>query len=277
MSYQQDTVEVSDRHRKQLSVSRGYLEGRGYFTAAEALETVRRLEQGTRKDGVTPKFHHQLSVARLVMTLEPHLIHKEETIAAGYLHDILEDHGDVWSRESLSAKFGPTIADAVWLLTKKYQGAVKDHDRYFDEIAKCSIASVIKLADRAHNLQTMQGVFNSTKQREYLAEVDNFFFTNIRVARRNFPKQYGAYENLKILLRCQVRLVKQVLEAEVHGMSEADKHLDAMCSALMSANHDRTTRERNALEAALEYVKTRDQGVQKVLTLQKQPFDEGDV
>lgn len=251
-------TEVNDRHRKQLSVSRGFLEGRGYFTAAEALETVRRLEQGTRKDGITPKFHHQLSVARLVMTLEPHLIHKEETIAASYLHDVLEDHDDEWSKESLTTKFGSLVGDAVWLLTKKYQGTIKNHDRYFAEIAKCPIASVIKLADRAHNLQTMQGVFDGKKQKEYLNEVEEHFFPNIRVARRNFPKQYGAYENLKILLRCQVRLVKQVLEAEVHGMTEADELLDLLVKAVRGAQRPTTESEYQALQLADQYIQVRN-------------------
>lgn len=42
--------EVQERHRKQLAVMRGWLDGRGYFKAAEALEFVRGFEQGVRKD-----------------------------------------------------------------------------------------------------------------------------------------------------------------------------------------------------------------------------------
>lgn len=208
--------EVEDRHRKQLSTMRGWLEGRSYFKAADALELVRQLEQGTRKDGETPRFHHQLSIARLISTLAPHLLSPEETITAAFLHDILEDHGDLWNQEHLAQRFGKPVADAVWCLSKKTAGMTKTYDRYFADMTACPIASVVKLADRAHNLQTMPGVFTIEKQRAYLDEVGQWFYPMIRQARRNFPRQYPAYENLKILLRCQVTLIHHIHEAAAH-------------------------------------------------------------
>ena len=51
------TSEIQERHKKQLAVMRGFLEGRQFYIAAEALELVRGTENGTRKDGVTPKLH----------------------------------------------------------------------------------------------------------------------------------------------------------------------------------------------------------------------------
>lgn len=206
------STEIAQRHIKQLAVMRGWLDGKGYFKAADALEFVRQMEQGTRKDGQTPKFHHQLSIARLVCTLAPHLMLPEETIAAAFLHDVLEDHGDRITRSDLEMRFGKTIADAVWKLTKKCNGLTKSYDLYFGEMGTCPIASVVKLADRAHNVQTMVGVFTVDKQKSYLHEVDTYFFPMSKTARRNFPRQYGAYENLKILLRCQSALIRQMHE-----------------------------------------------------------------
>lgn len=205
-------IEIEIRHKKQLAVMRGWLEGRGYFTAMDALEVCRVLEVGTRKDRRTPKFHHQLSVARLICTLTPHLIHPEETIASAFLHDMMEDHGNVWNSQALDARFGNQIAEAVWLLSKKSPGLTKDHTKYFSEMADCPIASIVKLADRNHNIQTMQGVFTADKQRQYISEVEDWFYPLIKVARRRFPKQYGAYENLKILLRCQCQLIQHFLD-----------------------------------------------------------------
>ena len=210
------TTEVQARHTKQLAVMRGYLDGRGFFVAAEALEFTRKLEQGTRKDGETPKFHHQLSIARLVRTVDPHLIHPEYAIAAAFLHDVLEDHGATFSREALAERFGQDLADIVWRLSKKCNGLVKDYDLYFGELAGCPVGSVVKLADRCHNIQTMQGVFDIPKQRAYMKEVEDWFYPLIRTARRAFPRQYGAYENLKILLRCQCSLI-QFIHATADG------------------------------------------------------------
>lgn len=205
--------EVETRHRKQLAVMRGWLEGRQYFLAMDALEVCRQLEQGTRKDGETPKFHHQLSVARLIVTLAPHLIHPEATIATAFLHDIMEDHGDVWTMASLTERFGAQIAEAVWLTSKKTPGLTKDYAKYFGEMADDPIASIVKLADRNHNIQTMQGVFTIAKQQAYIGEVEEWFYPMIKTSRRRFPRQYGAYENLKILLRCQCRLIRCIHEA----------------------------------------------------------------
>jgi (p)ppGpp synthase/HD superfamily hydrolase len=201
--------EVEQRHRKQLSVMRGWLEGRGYFMAMDALEVCRRLEQGTRKDQITPKFHHQLSIARLITTLEPHLIHPEATLTVCFLHDLLEDHPE-WTREAVEVRFSKQVADAVWLLSKKTPGLTKDYEMYFGDMAGCAIASIVKPADRNHNILTMQGVFTVPKQQAYLAEVDQWFYPLIKTARRRFPQQYGAYENLKIILRIQCRLIREL-------------------------------------------------------------------
>ncbi len=206
--------EIQERHKKQLSVMRGYLEGKGYYVALDALELVRQISDGTRKDMKTPKFHHQLSVARLLVTLLPHMAFPEETIAAAFLHDLLEDHGDIWTRGMLEQRFGQKIADAVWTLSKKSAGMSKTYELYFAEMANCPISSVVKLSDRAYNIQTMQGVFSDEKQREYIAELDKYFFPMIRLARRNFPKQFGAYENLKILMRSQKSLIEHILVAK---------------------------------------------------------------
>jgi len=118
--------DIAIRYQKQLAVMRGWLEGRGYYKAYDALELTRSLEQGTRKDGKTPKFNHQLSVARLISTLAPHLIFPEETLAAAFLHDTLEDHSDVVSHEMLETRFGKQIADSVWKLSKKVRRPDQD-------------------------------------------------------------------------------------------------------------------------------------------------------
>jgi (p)ppGpp synthase/HD superfamily hydrolase len=209
--------EVEARHVKQLAVMRGWLEGRNFYRAMDALEMVRQLEQGTRKDGETPKFHHQLSIARLVSTLTPHLNDPEGTLTLAFLHDTLEDHPQI-TREMLSKRFGPAVGTSVWIISKKTPTLVKDKSTVFQEISEDPRASVVKLADRAHNLQTMAGVFTLEKQKAYLAEVEEEFYPLIRRARRRFPKQYPAYENLKILLRCQCRLIECIHVAAQEGI-----------------------------------------------------------
>jgi len=204
---------IETRHEKQRGKMSILLHRCGYQKALEAMAFVQTLGEGeVRKDGRTPKFHHQLSIARLISTLAPHLHYPEETLAAAFLHDVVEDYGV--GRGELQQLFGPPVAEAVWKLTKKWPGGCKPVDYYFSMLAVCPIASIVKLADRAHNIQTMRGVFNTNKQRVYVEEVSTWFFPLIRSARRKHPMQYDAYENLKILLRCQVSLLRQVLEED---------------------------------------------------------------
>lgn len=215
--------EVENRHMKQRIVMRGLLEGWGFYVALKALELILALEKGTRKDGLTPKAHHQLSVGRLLSTLVPHLLYPEETLAAAFLHDILEDHPDEWDHDKLVTEFGEIIADAVWRLSKKSGGMSKDYPSYFAGMTECPIASLVKLADRAHNLQTMQGVFTYEKQALYVAEVDKWFLPMVRAARKRHPRQRPAFENLKILLLCQMRLIRHI-HAAAESTQPADKH-----------------------------------------------------
>ncbi len=219
------SADIVTRHQKQLAVMRGWLDGRRYYKGMESLEWMLSLEKGTRKDGLTPKAHHQLSVARLLTTLEPHFLYQEETIIVAFLHDILEDHSDVVSLEMIEARFGKMVADAVWAVSKKTRGMTKSYETYFAGMAENPIVSLVKLADRAHNVQTMVGVFSEIKQREYLAELDTWFFPLVKKARHNFPRQYAAYENLKILLRCQAALLQHML-GEPPAIPDQDNLLD---------------------------------------------------
>ncbi len=206
--------DIIARHQKQLATMRAWLDGRRYFKAIAALELMRSHEVGTRKDGRTPKAHHQLSIARLLSTLEPHFMHPEDTMCVAFLHDDLEDHSDVNSLGTIRQNFGDLVAAGVWSVTKKCPaaGVVKTYESYFGCLARDPLGSIVKLADRAHNYQTMPGVFSEGKQKEYLSELDTWFLPLVRAARHNFPSQYAAYENLKILLRCQAALLRMNLE-----------------------------------------------------------------
>ena len=204
-------IPIETRHRKHLSSMRSWLDGRQYYMAADALEVVRKEFQGVRKDKRTPQLHHPLSVARLLGTLLPSLLHPEETLVSSFLHDLPEDKGKEWTRERVEARYNKRVGDAVWKLTKKSNGLIKSPELYYGEMATDPIASVVKLADRCHNLATMEGVHSYEKQGAYAGEVEENFLPMLRTARREFPQQYAAYANLEILLSVEVRLIGQIL------------------------------------------------------------------
>lgn len=196
------------RHRERF---RAWLLGKEYYKAVEALEFAAKLHTGIRKDQVTPEFHHQISIGHYLRTL-PNLRNQELVLTVGLLHDTLEDK-DI-PPEEISERFGKPVADAVWLLSKKYRGKKKEPREYYEAMTICPFASVVKGGDRIHNFQTMHSVFTCEKQLKYIAECEEHILPMLREARNNFPDQELAYENIKHALKGQIELLRLSIEAK---------------------------------------------------------------
>lgn len=179
-----------------------------YYVALEAMEFASNFHDGTRKDGVTPEFQHQLGIFSYLRTMHHHLELPAQTFAAAFLHDVAEDY-DIGFDE-LEQLFGVDIALAVRLLTKKHRGATVPADTYFDLIAENPVASVVKGADRINNLQSMLGVFSAEKQASYCEEAQKRFLPMLKVARRRFPRQEAVYENIKLMMKSQITLISAI-------------------------------------------------------------------
>lgn len=132
-------------------------------------------------------------------------MYPEETIAAVLLHDVTEDYGV--SFDVITARFGQLTGHAVFLMDKNG----KTPDAFFAGIAGCPIASVGKGGDRNHNLGSMSGVFTHEKQHRYLAEAETRFLPMIKSAKRSFPKQEAAYENIKFVMKTHIDLIRLTL------------------------------------------------------------------
>lgn len=195
---------------KKLLVLRTALVHRSFFNAARALEFARKYHKGMRKDGITPEFDHQLSIALYALTL-PNLINPEAVIAAILLHDVSEDYSvsPVELRGIFTDKaFANEVAHSVDCVTKKFRGIVRDEDALFEMMAEDPHASIVKPADRMHNLQTMVGVFSIEKQVGYIDFAEKRVLPMVKKARKNFPEQAMAYENMKHVILSQISLIR---------------------------------------------------------------------
>ncbi len=204
-----------NKFEKRLLVLRQQLIGAQMFDALAAMEFGASHHQGTRKDLVTPEFDHQICIALYALTL-PLNRFREEIIAAIMLHDCREDK-DITDGEVIAIFSEYTkarlIADAVDAVTKTFRGVKRDQKELFARMAEDPIASIVKGCDRISNLQTMQGVFTIEKQKIYISEVHDLFFPMLKAARRNFPFNVAAYENIKFVLLSQIELIEAVIAA----------------------------------------------------------------
>ena len=114
-----------------------------------------------RKSG-EPYIHHLIEVAYILAKLQG----GPSTIAAGFLHDVVEDT-DV-TVEQLETIFNPDIASLVESLTniqrlklshrKPEDFAAEDHRKIFLGMARDIRVIIIKLADRLHNMRTLDSL-----------------------------------------------------------------------------------------------------------------------
>lgn len=134
-------------------------------------------EEQKRKSG-EPYIIHPLDVAIILADLEM----DQETIAAGLLHDVVED--TVYTKDNLADLFGDDVAELVDGVTKlkkiKLSGDYADktqaqQEMQAENLRKMFLAMVkdirvilIKLADRLHNMRTLQ--YQSPEKQKRIAQ-----------------------------------------------------------------------------------------------------------
>jgi GTP pyrophosphokinase len=146
-----------------------------YITKEEDRSLIKRAYQyaddkhaGILRKSGEPYIHHLIEVAFILASLQggPH------TIAAGFLHDVVEDT-DV-TVEDLKQVFNEDIASLVESLTniqrlklshrKPEDFAAEDHRKIFLGMARDIRVIIIKLADRLHNMRTLESL-SPTRQK----------------------------------------------------------------------------------------------------------------
>lgn len=200
------TADPVRQHELLLARVTDQLTTAGWTTALAALRFAQGYHTGTRKDGVTPEFSHQVTIAAHLLTLTAHLTYPEDTVAVAFLHDTAEDY-DV-ELSLISIIFGHRIGSAVTALTKEHHGIRRDPAEVAHAQAADEIASVVKGADRVHNHSTI-GVFSPTKMIEYITETADHIVPMVETARTHFPDQADAYDNLLIVLTSQMDIIRQ--------------------------------------------------------------------
>ena len=132
----------------------------------KAYEYAREMHGDQKRESGEPYISHPLEVAYILADMQL----DSEAIAAGLLHDVIEDTKSDYSE--VAARFGDNVAMLVEGVTKldkiqftnKEEQQIESLRKMFLAMAKDIRVILIKLADRLHNMRTLKNV-SPEKQR----------------------------------------------------------------------------------------------------------------
>ena len=169
------TVETEDRSRRPLAslddllrAIRVYLPGNVDLSLVErAYRFAERRHDGQFRGSGEPYIQHPLATALVLAELQL----DRATIAAGLLHDVIEDTGVTF--DALREEFGNEVArlvDGVTKLSRIHWNSMEEQQaenlrKMFLAMAEDIRVVLIKLCDRLHNVRTLHGKKPESRQR----------------------------------------------------------------------------------------------------------------
>ncbi len=219
-----------------------------------------------RKSG-EPYFIHVFETAKILANLKM----GPTTIVAGLLHDSIED--GVTTEDEIKKEFGEEVLFLVNGVTKlgkvKYRGA----ERHVESFRKFLVAAsqdirvlIIKLADRLHNMRTLQYVRPDKQKRIALETLEIYaplaYRLSIRMLSRELEDlsfQYvypDEYQKTKSLLKTK----------KEESIPELDKFTKNIKKALAAENmvHFKTDYRQKGIYSLYKKLKTHDNDITKI-------------
>lgn len=230
----------------------------------KAYELADKAHKDQKRKSGEPYIIHPLCVAKILADLEL----DKESIIAGILHDVVED--TVFTYDELKDMFGVEVANLVDGVTKltqlswdkdKVELQAENLRKMFLAMAKDIRVILIKLADRLHNMRTLQ-YMKPEKQKEKARETLDIYspiaqrlgISKIKVELDDLALKYlkpDIYEDLvekitlkkeqredfvhDIVLHVQSNLKEAGIEAQINGRV---KHFFSIYKKMVSQNKD---------------------------------------
>lgn len=172
-----DFTSPDELYGQLIKIVEGYHPSADISIIAKAYQVAAKAHQNQMRKSGEPYIIHPLCVAIILAELEL----DKETIVAGLLHDVVED--TVCTVEELAKEFNEEIAllvDGVTKLTQlsyskdKVEIQAENLRKMFLAMAKDIRVILIKLADRLHNMRTLQ-YQTPTKQKEKARETMDIY------------------------------------------------------------------------------------------------------
>ena len=136
-----------------------------------AFEFASKAHAGQMRYSGEPYIRHPLEVVNILMSLKP----DEDSIVAGLLHDVFED--TPVELEEVKNTFGEGVIPLLKGLEKLSKVHYRGQERQVENLRKMFLAMakdirviIIKLADRLHNMRTLQYIDNEDKRKRIADE-----------------------------------------------------------------------------------------------------------
>ncbi len=205
-----DFTDPEDLYDRLIRMVKKYHPSDDISQIEKAYRIAKNAHEGQLRKSGEPYIIHPVCVCIILAELEL----DKETIVAGMLHDVVED--TVMTSEEIAAEFGDEVAllvDGVTKLTQinyvadKVEVQAENLRKMFLAMAKDIRVILIKLADRLHNMRTMQyqtPLKQKEKSREtldiYAPIADRLGISKVKVELDDLAFQYlepEVYEELK--------------------------------------------------------------------------------
>lgn len=140
-----------------LEICQSYMNDEHVAFVQKAYVFADKAHEGVKRKSGEPYIMHPIQVAGILAKL--HM--DPATVAAGFLHDVIEDTD--FTYEDIASEFSKTVADLVDAVTKigllsyqsKEESKAENHRKMLLAMANDLRVIIVKLADRLHNMRTM--------------------------------------------------------------------------------------------------------------------------
>ena len=214
----------------------GYLTEEQVARVRRAYEVGARAHKGqTRKSG-EPYITHPVAVAGILAELGM----DAETIIAAILHDTLED--TKLSAAELTAEFGSTVSELVDGVTKldklqfksRQEAAAESFRKMLLAMARDLRVILIKLADRLHNMRTLESMEASSRRRIALETLEIYAPIAQRLGMNRFKAELQDL-GFKALYPDRHRVISARIRTALGNRREAMAKIEAALDARLDA------------------------------------------
>lgn len=245
-------VEEEFLYNKTYLFIKGYATARGLKYTLKALPLARVFHNGQHRKGQVeikgekyqlPYVLHCLKVCATLISLnlKDILTPEEEDIllAASIGHDFFEDCKQYFPKGGIELVqdygFPMEVYEIIKLLSKESGAEEWEISEYFNKIKKNCFASLIKVADRSHNVEDLYNM-KIEKLHKYTKETRNYIYDLCSYCKANYPELSNAFTILKSKILSLTELTEALVEMYDEIIAEKDKEIKKLKEDIRTTN-----------------------------------------